>query len=122
MGPSWHGPSWQRFCGLMEAFVLDIKQRYIRWAFTGRRALNGRKLPVLFTGTNISLIFLKPTNVLQTSIERYFCKASAHFLLHQNQKKWMRNHSLKIKFIYSLIPGLELRRSPIQVLTKPSPA
>ena len=66
---------------------------------------------VLLTGANISLIFLKPTNVLHTSIER-----------HQNQKKWMRNRSLKIKFIYSLIPGLELRRSPIQVLTKPSAA
>ena len=64
---------------------------------------------VLLTSANISLIFLKLTNVLHTSIERYVYRASAHFLLHQNQ---MTNRSLKIKFIYSLIPGLELNGHP----------
>ena len=31
------------FCILLEAFVLDLQQRNIRWAFTGRRAFTGRK-------------------------------------------------------------------------------
>ena len=55
---------------------------------------------VLLTSANMSLIFLKPTNVLHSSIERYVYRPSTCFLLHQNQKKWMRNRSLKIKFIH----------------------
>ena len=31
------------FCILIEAFDLDLQQRNIRWAFTGRRAFTGRK-------------------------------------------------------------------------------
>ena len=30
-------------CLLIEAFVLDLQQRNIRWAFTGRQAFTGRK-------------------------------------------------------------------------------
>ena len=99
----------------------------------------------LSPSANFSLIFLKPTNLLHTSIERYFYRASAHFLLHQKFKIHeeieeksqfiyyilfiviqdpIKGRPIKIllEVCFSLIPGLEPRRSHIQVLTKPSAA
>ena len=40
------------FVILIEAFVLDLQQRNIRWAFTGRRAFTGRKSLILLRSYN----------------------------------------------------------------------
>ena len=40
------------FCILIEALVLDLQQRNIRWAFTGRQAFTDRK-PLMLDVINV---------------------------------------------------------------------
>ena len=41
--PQTGNTSERSFCILIEAFVLDLQQRNIRWVFTGRRAFTDRE-------------------------------------------------------------------------------